>query len=257
MKKKKKKNLRTTILGRNLAENLEVHANRSVLNILPLSPGFRNFDCSRHSRGLIHKRTHERERERHTRSQPTPAFRLSSSSSTSPSSSFTALHPSPDSQPPSFRWFFRQVRAFYVQGSSWAIGGAGGRKGAERNVQEESFQIPRHLNIRTNSTPSPPRSSRPLELASVDQRTDTNRGCIQRALSLSLSLGRPSSFHLVSSSVDVHTASVTLPQLSLCPFVSRSIYRTTPVLLPLFLSLSLGCTGRGVRYWRTRGKPLS
>lgn len=127
----KKKNLRTTILGRNLAENLEVHANRSVLNILPLSPGFRNFDC-RHSR--THSQTYTRERERHTRSRPTPAFRLSSSS-ISPSS-FTALHPSPDSQPPSFRWFFRQVRAFYVQGSSWAIGGArervqsGGRGGA-------------------------------------------------------------------------------------------------------------------------------
>lgn len=255
MKKKKKKNLRTTILGRNLAENLEVHANRSVLNILPLSPGFRNFDCSRHSRGLIHKRTHERERERHTRSQPTPAFRLSSSSSTSPSSSFTALHPSPDSQPPSFRWFFRQVRAFYVQGSSWAIGGAGGRKGAERNVQEESFQIPRHLNIRTNSTPSPPRSSRPLELASVDQRTDTNRGCIQRALSLSLSAVLPPSISSPAAwtytqlqspchsfpSVPLLAARSTVPHQSCSPSSS----------------LSLGCTGRGVRYWRTRGKPLS
>lgn len=67
-----------------------------------------------------------------------------------------------------------------------------GGKGGGRNVQQESFQIPRHLNIRTNSSPSSSAelgaSSRPLELASVDQRTDTNRGCIQRALARPLSL---------------------------------------------------------------------
>lgn len=105
-------------------ENLEVHANRSVLNILPLSPGFRNFDC-RHSRvhGLIHEHTHTR------------TLGLSQL----PLSVFLLLPlrplPLPFSIPLQilhllllFVGFLdkSELRAFYVQGSSWAIGGVGG-----------------------------------------------------------------------------------------------------------------------------------
>lgn len=58
-------------------ENLGVHANRSVLNILTLSPGFRNFDC-RQSRSRIHSQTYtQNERDAHLGAQSASSWFLS------------------------------------------------------------------------------------------------------------------------------------------------------------------------------------
>lgn len=65
----KRRKFDPTILKGGTTENLGVHANRSVLNILALSRGFRNFDCRRSRSPRTHSQTYtrrERERERET-----------------------------------------------------------------------------------------------------------------------------------------------------------------------------------------------
>ena len=130
--------------------------------------------------GLIHKHIHaesererEREREKRRKKREKRDAHLGSQSANSCSLSlflrrlgpflyvFTQL--SPDSRPPSsFRLVFLEIqvatilrsRLFLAIDRPRRTGGGDGGRGKGGNVQEESFQIPRHLNIRTNSTPS-------------------------------------------------------------------------------------------------------
>lgn len=101
-----------------------------------------------------------------------------------------------------------------------AIGERGARPRLEEGQRPRRvFSNPSAFKYSYQFHPFAPRSfkrARPLELASVDQRTDTNRGCIQRAFARALSNHR-STFHLVSS-VDVHSFSHpgTGSSLSLC-----------------------------------------
>lgn len=157
-------------------------------------------------------------------------------------SSFLYFSPSlPDSRPPSFGRFFRGPSCNHstfktLPGDRWTRT-AGDGWGGGGTSKKKSFQIPRHLNIRTNSIPLSRWSfelPRPLELPSVDQRTDTNRGCIQRALARAPSVAPPS----ISSPAWMYTAPVTPAQgfsLSLC-------WRTV---------VAATVAEDGVRYWRS------
>ena len=220
-KKSKEKKFAPTILKGGTTENLGVHANRSVLNILALSRGFRNFDCRRSRSPRTHsqtytrrererKRKRERERERERNGERKgkrgthtwDLSRLTPAPCPSPSAarvfSFTfSPQPSPDSRPPSsfrlvfFFFFFLEVRVATILRSRLFLAIGRPRSGGRGQRPRRVFSNPSAFKYSYQFQPFSSRSfelARPLELASVDQRTDTNRGCIQRALAHVFSL---------------------------------------------------------------------
>lgn len=171
----------------------------------------------------------------------------------------------PDSRPPSFGRFFQrsELQPFCVQGSLFLAIGGRGRRG--RSVQEESFQIPRHLNIRTNS-PSPWVGAR-LRASSAPRATlgrPTNRhesrlysksSCPRFHRPPSSPSASTVSFHLVSS-VDVHSSSHpgTGFSLSLCRRLDRStMYQSRPLLATVTRGRERGRSCVPC-YWRSAGR---